>query len=151
MPRPRHSDDQKKFSGSYTRTRSEETLLHGRTAITTLLPPPSDLDKDARRHWQIYMPLLVARRILSASDLPAFVALVQASAARERAYKIAMRKGPTTSTAAGGEKPSAAWQLYLAADAAYSKWTSVFGLNPRWAASAISLPVSGPGELRAVE
>ena len=151
MPRPRLSDAEKLLRGTYEQGHGEHTQIRGRVAVLEPLPPPDDLDKAARQQWAVHCHLLVARRILSISDLPALRALSEVAAAREKAYKAAMRAGPVTRTAEGAERQSAAWGAFIAADQAYLRWTAVFGLSPRWAASATPLPPPGPGRLQAVE
>jgi hypothetical protein len=150
MARPRLSDEAKKLRGSFEPSRGAGTLLHGRVALTEPLPPPTGLSAVARRQWRTHMLQCVAARTISHVNLCAFRALVETAAAREVAYKLAVKQGPTQTTAAGGTKTNAAWLAFLAADASYLRWAQVFGLTPKAGAGLPQLPVPGKTRLQAV-
>jgi phage terminase small subunit len=150
MARPRLSDEAKKLRGSFEPSRGAGRLFHGRAALTEPLAPPSDLDAAAQREWRAHMLQCVAARTISHVNLCAFRALVETAAARNRAYRLAMRQGPIQPTANGGTKTNAAWLAFLAADACYLRWAQMFGLTPKAGAGLPQLPVAGESRLQAV-
>ncbi len=150
MPQQRLSDAQKKLQGTFTASRSETNMINGRVALTEPVPPPSDLDPAAQREWRMHMAQCVAARTISQINLAAFRALAEAAAARAKAYRLAIRQGPTVATAEGGSKANAAWAGYVAADAAYQRWCQAFALTPRAGAGVPQLPVPPGGRLRVV-
>jgi len=150
MARPRLSDEAKKLRGSFEASRGAQTLVHGRVALTEPLPPPNGLSARARLHWHTHMLQCVAARSIRHTNLCAFRALVETAAAREIAYRLAIKQEPTQPTAAGGTKTNAAWLAFLAADASYLRWVQVFGLTPKAGAGLPQLPVPGKARLQTV-
>ena len=116
-------------------------------ALTEPLPPPSGLSARARLHWHTHVLQCVAARSISHTNLCAFRVLVKTAAAREIAYRLAIKQGPIQPTAAGGTKTNAAWLAFLAADATPAQ---VFGLTPKAGAGLPQLPVPGKARLQTV-
>jgi hypothetical protein len=136
-------DKMKRLTGNYRENRSEQQLVDGRHRLTKALSPPSYLSADAQRQWKIHMGLAIQAGTVSTINLSAFVAMMKCAAALERVYRAAMRAGPTTQSAAGTAKASAAWMAYLATDANYRGWCKEFALTPMAGRMVPQLPALG--------
>jgi hypothetical protein len=64
--------------------------------------------------------------------------------------RAAMRAGPTTRSAAGTAKASAAWMARLATDANYRGWCKEFALTPMAGRMVPQLPAPG-SQLRVID
>ena len=151
MANPRRSDAAKKLAGTFRPERGEAALFHGRTRLETELPPPSDLDADAKREWKTHMHLCVGSGTINATNMRSFVSMVQAAAAAQKAYARCMKEGPTTETADGTLKANPCWAAWVSADAAYAAWAKQFGLTPMQGRLLPQLPPATGGKLRVVE
>jgi hypothetical protein len=105
MPAHRLSDSEKRARGTYDPRYAEAALVHGRTAIVSPLPPPSDLDAAAKKQWRVHMTAVTRAGTFAPENLLAFLALVEAATARAKAYRAAMEEGPSVGDGDGGLKP----------------------------------------------
>ena len=92
--------------------------------------PPVWLGKDGAAVWLKLAADLIQRRMLAASDLPAFAVLVSAVVDHRQATEILAAEGPITSADTGALKAHPAIALKTQAATLILRFAGEFGLSP---------------------
>lgn len=149
MGRPRLTDDEKKLRGTFTATRSDLALAHGRTRLTDTIPAPEELDADAAAQWDVHLALLIEAGTVSTTSLRGLMELCRLAAGCERAHALARGTGPLIRTK-DGARYSPAWQAWLETVSVYMRWLDRYGLAPMGARLLPQLPPARGTQLREV-
>jgi nitroimidazol reductase NimA-like FMN-containing flavoprotein (pyridoxamine 5'-phosphate oxidase superfamily) len=87
---------------------------------------------------------------MTAIDLQAFLQMVRAAAAVDRAYTAAMAQGPVEPNERGSEKAGSAWRVWLLTSGAYREWLDRFGLTPK-SRGTLPQPTAMPADIHAID
>ena len=123
------SDRMRQLTGNPSRTPARRTGA-APVPLARAPKPPVWLGKDGAAVWLKLAADLIQRRMLAASDLPAFAVLVSAVVDHRQATEILAAEGLITSAGTGALKAHPATALKAQAATLILRFAGEFGLSP---------------------